>query len=360
MKKLLPILLVVTLLSSCATIVRKNTMQSVTFTTYPPNAEVYVDGNKVGNSPVTMDLETKESHDIQYKLKGYPTTAYKIEGKILPKYVVGDIVIGAGVAAPVGLIVDHVTNKWRGFDQYEIDGHGKLGDKLPVKDKDGDGIEDDKDDCPTVKGLASFNGCPDSDGDGIKDSDDLCPSTRGIAKFKGCPDTDGDGIKDSEDDCPKVAGNLRGCPDSDGDKVADKDDKCPKIAGTIASKGCPEISKEEKAVLTKAMKGIFFKSGSSVIKSKSYSILNQVAEVMKNNPNAKLSIEGHTDNTGNHDKNVQLSKDRASAVKAYLVKKGISADRMTSNGFGPDKPMDTNDTSAGRANNRRVEFTVTY
>lgn len=302
MKKLLPILLVVALLSSCATIVRKNTTQSVTFTTNPPNAEVYVDGKKVGNSPVSIDLETKETHNIEYKLDDYPTKSYELKGKVLPKYVIGDIALGAGVGSPITLAVDAITNKWREFDQYEVNGYGDLTGNNG--DKDGDGIPDEEDDCPTVSGKKEFNGCPDSDGDGIRDIDDLCPSTKGLAKFQGCP-----------------------------------------------------IMKD---VLNSAMKGVFFETGSSKIKSKSLPVLNQLVQVMKNNPKAKLTIDGHTDNTGDHDLNVKLSKERAASVKAYLVSKGISADRMTSNGYGPDKPMDTNDTPAGRANNRRVEFTVTY
>ena len=151
-------------------------------------------------------------------MNGYPTTSYSVEGEILPKYVVGDIAIGGAVLGWIPLLIDNHTNKWRGFDQWEIDSKGKLGAKLPIKDKDSDGIADDKDDCPTVKGLAIFNGCPDSDGDGIRDTEDLCPSTKGLAKFKGCPDTDGDGFQDSEDKCPTVAGTVNGCPEKADNK----------------------------------------------------------------------------------------------------------------------------------------------
>ncbi|MGB1039831.1 MAG: OmpA family protein [Flavobacteriales bacterium] len=300
MKKLIPIILVASLLTSCATILRKNTLQDVTFTTVPPNADVYVDGKKVGNSPVTVPLETTEPHKIEYKMSGYPTMAYSVEGKILPKYVAGDIALGAGALGWIPALIDNHTNKWRGFDQWEIDSYSDLSGKNG--DQDGDGIKDKDDDCPTVYGTKEFNGCPDSDGDGIRDIDDACPATKGIAKYQGCP--------------------------------------------------------EMKDVLNQAMKGVFFETGSAKLKSESLPILNQLVQVMNNNPAAKLDINGHTDNTGDHDLNVKLSKDRAASVKSYLVSKGVSTDRMTTNGFGPDKPMDTNDTAAGRANNRRVEFTV--
>lgn len=215
MRKLIPILLAITLFTSCATLLRRDTKQAITFTTDPPSATVVVDGKNIGKSPVIISLETTESHTIQYKLNGYPITSYSVDGEILPKYVAGNIAIGFAVLGWIPLIIDNHTNKWRGFNQWEIDSKRKLGTKLLLQDKDGDGIANDKDDCPTVKGLAVFNGCPDSDGDGIRDTEDVCPSTKGLAKFKGCPDTDGDGFQDSEDACPKVAGPINGCPKKD-------------------------------------------------------------------------------------------------------------------------------------------------
>ncbi len=250
-------------------------------------------------------------------------------------------------------------------------------------DTDADGVEDSKDECPKTPGT--LNGCPDMDKDGIADKDDACPTTAGIAKFAGCPDTDGDGIEDSKDGCPTVAGTVNGCPDTDKDGVIDAKDKCPTVAGTIngcpdtdkdgiadvddkcptiagikANGGCPEIKEETKQVMTKAMEGLFFKSGSSVIQRRSYVVLDNVAKIMNENPSYKLKIEGHTDNTGNEAKNLQLSKDRAAAAKAYLVKKGVSASRLTSEGYGITKPRADNTSAKGRALNRRVEFTIEF
>jgi len=79
---------------------------------------------------------------------------------------------------------------------------------------------------------------------------------------------------------------------------------------------------------------------------------------MNKYPKVKFNIEGHTDNTGNYDSNKRLSQSRADAVKTYIVNKGISASRLTAIGYGSDKPVASNKTSAGRQQNRRVEFII--
>lgn len=85
-------------------------------------------------------------------------------------------------------------------------------------------------------------------------------------------------------------------------------------------------------------------------------VLAQVTELLKQNPDLKLSVEGNTDNVGGHDYNVKLSQGRAASVVAALVKSGITAERLKSSGNGPDKPIADNDSSEGRARNRRVEL----
>ena len=225
-------------------------------------------------------------------------------------------------------------------------------------DTDGDGIQDSEDECPTIAGTVK--GCPDKDGDGIADKNDKCPDVAGMAKFRGCPDTDGDGFPDSEDDCPSAAGKIKGCPDTDGDGIIDKNDKCPTVFGVVSNNGCPEVKEEVKAVLTQAMEGVYFDTNSAKIKKESYKILNNVVKVMNDNPTYKLQIDGHTDNRGNDAFNLQLSKDRAKSVREFLIMKGISANRLASEGFGETMPKATNDTAAGRAKNRRVEFTVKF
>jgi len=229
-------------------------------------------------------------------------------------------------------------------------------------DGDKDGIADKNDKCPDVAGISKFAGCPDSDSDGIQDSEDNCPKVAGIEKFMGCPDTDNDGIQDSEDKCPKVAGpaELKGCPDRDGDKVADIDDKCPDVAGVVTNKGCPEVKAEVIKIFTQALTGIQFETGKDIIRPTSFTILNNVVKVMQDNPEYLLEINGHTDNVGDDAANLDLSQRRANAVKKYLSDKGVDAARMTAKGFGETVPVGDNNTVAGRAQNRRVEFKVNF
>jgi len=229
-------------------------------------------------------------------------------------------------------------------------------------DSDGDGIEDSKDDCPNEAGIAELNGCPDSDGDGVADKDDKCPTVAGLKALDGCPDADGDGIADGDDKCPNVAGPAanQGCPwpDTDGDGVLDKDDLCPDVKGTVANNGCPEVTEAVKKALNAYAKTILFDTGKSSIKSQSAEVLQNIIDILKEYPNAKFNIEGHTDSTGSEANNQKLSESRASSVKDYLVKNGIEAGRLSSKGYGESKPIDSNKTRAGRANNRRVEINL--
>jgi len=229
-------------------------------------------------------------------------------------------------------------------------------------DTDGDGIEDRNDECPNTPGLPEFNGCPDTDGDGIPDHLDACPNTPGLAEYNGCPDTDGDGIPDNEDECPEVPGpkENNGCPwpDRDGDGVPDKDDLCPDLVGTVANNGCPEVTEAVKKALNSYAKTILFDTGKASIKDQSASVLNDIIGIMKEYPNAKFVIEGHTDSVGSEKLNTKLSKDRAESVENYLQDNGIADERLTHQGFGEARPLDSNKTREGRANNRRVEISL--
>ena len=137
-------------------------------------------------------------------------------------------------------------------------------------------------------------------------------------------------------------------------------DECPTVKGIASNNGCPEIKEETKKVFDQALKGVQFETSKAVIKTSSYAILNNVAKIMEDNPEYKLDIHGHTDSQGDAAKNMTLSKERATSVKAYLVEKGIDTGRMDSEGFGITQPKATNDTAAGRAENRRVEFKVKF
>ncbi len=226
-------------------------------------------------------------------------------------------------------------------------------------DTDGDKIIDKDDACPETPGLVAFGGCPDTDGDGIADKDDACPEIAGLKILKGCPDTDGDGITDAADKCPKVKGpkENEGCPwpDTDGDGVLDKDDKCVDVKGTVANNGCPEVDETVMKKLNEYAKTILFETGKASFEKQTFPVLVSIAAILKEYPTAKFSIEGHTDNVGKADKNLQLSKERAAAVMKYLTDNGIDASRLTSEGYGQTKPIDSNKTKEGKANNRRVE-----
>ncbi len=231
-------------------------------------------------------------------------------------------------------------------------------------DADGDGITDLEDKCPNDAGSADLDGCPDSDGDGIADINDLCPNEAGSRENGGCPDSDGDGVPDNLDKCPNEAGlkNLNGCnePDTDGDGIIDKEDKCPTVAGVSSNDGCPEIEEDVKEVLREALEGVQFQSGSDVLLRSSYAKLDKVVEVMNSHDEFKLKISGYTDNTGNADSNLALSKKRAHAAEKYLVDKGIDASRISAEGYGIANPIADNNTREGRAKNRRVEFEVVF
>jgi outer membrane protein OmpA-like peptidoglycan-associated protein len=236
-------------------------------------------------------------------------------------------------------------------------------------DTDKDGVADYLDKCPdTPEGAAvDSDGClADSDGDGVPDYLDKCPETLdGVAVDEnGCPvDTDKDGVPDYKDRCPDTPQEAKvdenGCPlDTDKDGVPDYLDKCPETYGTV--NGCPEIKQEVKQIFKKALNGIQFESGKSTILRSSYPVLDQVVKVMVENPEYKLIISGHTDSSGDPEKNMTLSKERADAVKSYLIVHGIPGHRLTAEGYGDTRPVADNKTTKGRALNRRVELEAEY
>jgi OOP family OmpA-OmpF porin len=255
-----------------------------------------------------------------------------------------------------------------------------------VLDRDGDGIPDGEDACPDVPGVRTndpkTNGCPlpptptDRDGDGILDKDDACPDVPGVKtddpKTNGCPsDRDKDGIIDKDDACPDVPGvktddpKTNGCPPADPDR--DKDgipndvDACPDEPGPAnpdpKKNGCPmAFVKEGLIQITEQVK---FETGSARILKDSDNLLNAVLKVLSTHAEIKLvRVEGHTDNTGSAALNKTLSGQRAAAVVAWLTLHGVDKNRLASQGFGSERPIDTNATPEGKANNRRVEFHI--
>lgn len=297
-----------------------------------------------------------------------------------------------------GLKDFYKPDTYTGTLRHEVMGMsvGVFIDKLskPKKDRDGDGISDSEDKCPDQNGVAKFKGCPDTDNDGIQDSEDKCPGEAGLLSNAGCPppdkdkdgvldkddkcpdvagakenngcppepkDSDKDGVADPEDKCPTIAGSARysGCPvpDTDGDGLNDEVDKCPDAKGTAARNGCPEeVKKEIVEKVNYAARRIQFQLGKSTLQTSSHKVLDEVVAVLKQNPRLKLSIEGHTSGDASYDANMKLSQARADRVKSYLISKGITASRLTSKGFGPNKPLTPGNTEAEKAKNRRVEL----
>jgi len=224
----------------------------------------------------------------------------------------------------------------------------------PDKDSDNDGFPDSIDACPqqAEDGLDPLpgDGCPvtsDRDGDGVPDIKDKCPDDPEdldhLQDEDGCPETDadGDGVPDVRDACPKTPGIEQGDPKRDGCSAA------PKKLEIDTDKG--EL---------KLLEPVQFETGTAEIKSGSYSLLDEVVSVLKDMPDIRMAVHGHTDNRGGAAFNRDLSQRRAQAVVKYLVDKGISVERLDAKGFGPDRPVATNDTAEGRAQNRRVEFKV--
>ncbi|MFC5284193.1 OmpA family protein [Pedobacter alpinus] len=159
--------------------------------------------------------------------------------------------------------------------------------------------------------------------------------------------------------------------DDDGDGVANKFDKCPGTAANtvVDGAGCAltvprEIIREkivvteaDRRIVDEAIKNLEFDLSKSTIRPTSYATLNRVATLLKEK-DFSLKLAGHTDNTGSMELNLRLSKERAEAIKAYLVSQGVNASRIEATGYGPNQPIAPNDTAEGRQTNRRVEFSI--
>ncbi|HEY0031365.1 MAG TPA: DUF5723 family protein [Bacteroidia bacterium] len=266
-------------------------------------------------------------------------------------------------------------------------------------DKDGDKIIDKEDDCPDDAGLPLFKGCPDRDGDNIIDKADECPDKPGPVSNNGCPevkltliDGAGNSLKSATqgkdgsftfDDLPAdelviftldgentevlmevkvVVGGIakKAIRDASGRYfrfivLKPENNKLkPEDTKDVAIK----LNKEEEEVLKKAFNNLEFATAKDVIKQESFASLDELAALMAKKPTWKLKISGHTDNQGKPATNLKLSEKRAKAIQAYLVSKGIAADRFKVEWFGSKKPIADNKTEEGRQKNRRVEMMI--
>jgi outer membrane protein OmpA-like peptidoglycan-associated protein len=263
---------------------------------------------------------------------------------------------------------DRCGDQAEDYDAFQDD------DGCPELDNDKDGIVDTSDKCPTDEGPLQNLGCPivDKDGDGTNDDKDKCPEEPedkdGFQDEDGCPDldNDSDGMPDGQDKCPAESGPAEngGCPDTDkdGDGIVDRLDKCPEEVGIQDEKGCAKqykmvVVKKDRIEIKKQIK--FGTASAKIVGKESFAILGDVAQVLRDMPTLKkLRIEGHTDSVGNDAKNLKLSQNRADSVMAQLIKLGIDPGRLEAVGFGETRPIASNATKAGRAENRRIEFNV--
>lgn len=233
-------------------------------------------------------------------------------------------------------------------------------DGCPDKDNDADGLLDTVDRCPLQPededGFQDGDGCadPDNDKDGILDVSDRCPnepeSNNGYQDEDGCPDTvpvldtDGDGYNDDVDRCPYDAEDFDGVEDEDG---------CPDKDVVIEKRVVIEKN------FIKITEKIYFEFGKADIQERSFSLVDEIAEIVLENPQLKkIRIEGHTDDVGSDVANLRLSQARADSVVRAISDRGVKSYRLDAVGFGEMRPIDANETDDGRAANRRVEFII--
>ena len=170
-------------------------------------------------------------------------------------------------------------------------------------------------------------------------------------------DFDSDGVPDTRDECPATdcgfvtdESGCRPLSDTDGDGVEDTGDQCPGTPAGVHTdaKGC--------WVIQSAM----FGHNKATINPDFTANLDEIARILEQNPDLKIEVQGHADNTGSAEYNLKLSQSRAGAVVAYLVRKGVDRHRLKAVGYGFSRPVASNETEAGRAQNRRVELAPIY
>ncbi len=219
--------------------------------------------------------------------------------------------------------------------------------------------------------VDEFGCLPDRDRDDVPDLVDKCPDDPGLKIYNGCNDRDGDTVLDPVDECPDEPGlvELKGCPDKgegdrDKDGTIDRDDLCPDTPGPKSNKGCPEIlNSSEKDIISRASK-VLFDSGLATLRPESTETLDELAQLIKDKAQKygklRVRLEGHTDTDGAEESNLTLSRNRARAVKDYLVSKGIDIGTISTSGYGEERlKVSPERNPADKQANRRVEIAIT-
>jgi len=234
-------------------------------------------------------------------------------------------------------------------------------------DTDGDGVLDMWDECEntphgvevTSRGCELKNIDRDEDGDHVYDSVDECPGTPIGAPVdqRGCSlDSDMDGVTTDKDRCPGTrAGaevNIYGCEnDDDRDGVPNHRDQCPdsRPGARVDVSGC-----EIRDIIS--LPGVNFETGFDILLPGTEYILKGAADILNRYPDMQIEVAGHTDDVGDASSNQGLSERRAKTVLHFLIRYGVSEDRLTYTGYGESLPIADNTTPEGRATNRRVEL----
>src|SRR5690606_19620745 len=229
-----------------------------------------------------------------------------------------------------------------------------------VPDTDGDGIRDDVDQCPgTPRGTTvTPNGCPPVNTDSIAAAEraaaERAAAERAAAERAAAEKARADSIAAAERArADSIVAAERAAAQAERDSIA-------RAAGISAAQiqalrdSLRKLSENANANIV--LPGVNFATGTSNLTQSSRFILDEVAATLNENPNIRVEVAGHTDNTGGRALNERLSLARAESVKNYLVTKGVSADRMTTAGYAWDQPVAPNTTRAGRALNRRTEL----
>ncbi len=157
---------------------------------------------------------------------------------------------------------------------------------------------------------------------------------------------------------PKLIDSVRAPQPAPPPPAPDTTKQIPVPEPTPEQPKATEIKEEDKKIIKAAIEGVNFETSKDIIQKSSYAILDNVVQLMKNNPTYKLQINGHTDNKGSAQFNKTLSQKRSIAVKKYLVAHGVATGRLKTAGYGGERPITTNDTEEGRLKNRRVEFII--
>lgn len=308
--------------------------------------------------PDLTDVAGADGRDSRLTLDGY--YAFNADGKFSPYILVGggqeNIKFDGGDTVD-GVIANAALGAFFRFNEY-VALRGEVRDVYNTQYELNDiivglGLEFSGADGGSSKASAAPEPQPEP-----QQIEEAAAAPAAVAAVPVVLDADGDGVNDTADKCSDTPAGVQvdadGCPlDGDKDAVADYRDKCPTTAeGVVVDEnGCDKVLTE---AINKQL-SVTFDSGKTVVKDQYKGEIGEVATLLKQYPNTKAEIQGHTDSSGKKASNDKLSQARADAVKDVLVKEfGVDASRVTAKGYGSSQPVADNKTAEGKTQNRRV------